>query len=75
MFFVTGIMTALFVIDIRVALTASSGFVVLYWVVIHFTRRQLSDNSKCIADQSTQMIKSLQEGLGGIRDVIIDGSQ
>ena len=31
--------------------------------------------SKIIADQSTQMIKSLQEGLGGIRDVLIDGAQ
>lgn len=28
-----------------------------------------------IAEQSTQIIKSLQEGLGGIRDVLIDGSQ
>ena len=27
------------------------------------------------AEKSTQMIKSLQEGLGGIRDVLIDGSQ
>jgi ATP-binding cassette, subfamily B, bacterial PglK len=75
MFLVTGIVFALFVIDIGIALTASISISLLYGVVIRYTRRQLNDNSKCIADQSTQMIKSLQEGLGGIRDVLIDGSQ
>lgn len=74
-FLMTGIMIALFAINILVALTASVGFGMLYWVVIIFTRKQLKENSKCIAEQSTQMIKSLQEGLGGIRDVLIDGSQ
>src|SRR3990167_3073545 len=32
-------------------------------------------DSQRIAHESTQVIKSLQEGLGGIRDVLIDGSQ
>jgi ATP-binding cassette subfamily B protein len=32
-------------------------------------------NSQIIARESTFVIKSLQEGLGGIRDVLIDGSQ
>jgi len=32
-------------------------------------------NSECVARESTQVIKSLQEGLGGIRDVLIDGCQ
>ena len=72
---ILSIMIALFAIDITVALTAFIGFGVLYWGVIHYTRQQLQENSECIADQSTQMIKSLQEGLGGIRDVLIDGSQ
>jgi ATP-binding cassette, subfamily B, bacterial PglK len=75
MFLLIGIISALIAINILVALTASIGFGVLYWGVIRFTRQQLNENSKCIADQSTQMIKSLQEGLGGIRDVLIDGSQ
>ena len=44
-------------------------------MVIHYTKSKLKDNSKIVADQSTQMVKSLQEGLGGIRDVLIDGSQ
>ena len=70
-----GIMGALFVIKPTIALSASIGFGLLYWIVIRYTRTHLKDNSKTIADQSTQMIKSLQEGLGGIRDVLIDGTQ
>jgi len=70
-----GIMGALFKINPTIALSASIGFGLLYWLVIRYTNNYLKDNSKTIADQSTQMIKSLQEGLGGIRDVLIDGSQ
>lgn len=32
-------------------------------------------NSQSVAHESTQVIKALQEGLGGIRDVLIDGTQ
>ena len=39
------------------------------------TRKQLLVNSKRVAEDSTRLIKSLQEGLGGIRDVLIDGTQ
>jgi ATP-binding cassette subfamily B protein len=68
-------MGALFAINTTIALSASICFGLLYWVVIRYTKAHLKDNSKTIADQSTQMIKSLQEGLGGIRDVLIDGTQ
>jgi len=70
-----GIITVLFTINVKVALTASIGFSLLYLGVIRFTRTQLKENSQIIAEQSTKMVKSLQEGLGGVRDVLIDGSQ
>jgi len=47
----------------------------LYWVITFFTKKSLQKNSQLIANESTQMVKSLQEGLGGIRDVLIDGTQ
>jgi len=72
---IIAILVALFTIDATIALSAATGFGLMYWVVIRYTREQLRENSQCIADQSTQMVKSLQEGLGGIRDVLIDGSQ
>jgi ATP-binding cassette, subfamily B, bacterial PglK len=70
-----GIIAALFVINISVALSASIGFGLLYWLVIRYTKSHLKDNSQIIAKQSTQKVKTLQEGLGGIRDVLIDGTQ
>ena len=70
-----GIMSALITIDIKIALSAFIGFGILYWGVIIFTHKQVLKNGKIVADDSTRMIKVLQEGLGGIRDVLIDGSQ
>jgi len=70
-----GIISALIAINISVAVFSAVSFSFFYYVVILYTRKQLKFNSKVIADQSTQMVKSLQEGLGGIRDVLIDGSQ
>ena len=75
MIILVGIMSALFIIDTQVALTAFIGFGTLYWIVIKYTKVKLRQNSQVIANQSNQMVKSLQEGLGGIRDVLIDGSQ
>jgi ATP-binding cassette, subfamily B, bacterial PglK len=69
------ILVALFIINFYIALSAFVGFSVFYWLVIKYSKTQLNDNSISIAKQSTQMIKSLQEGLGGIRDVLIDSSQ
>ncbi len=51
------------------------GFGLIYALIIWFTRKQLSRNGQVIARESTYVIKSLQEGLGGIRDVLIDGNQ
>lgn len=69
------IMSALFFIDPVIALLAMSGFGVIYVIIIRFSRKSMLKNSQCTARESTQVIKSLQEGLGGIRDVLIDGSQ
>jgi ATP-binding cassette, subfamily B, bacterial PglK len=65
----------LFFIDALIAISVFIGFGFLYGLVIRYTRQQINENSKCIAVESTHMIKALQEGLGGIRDILIDGSQ
>lgn len=69
------IIFTLFFVNPVSTLIAFSGFGILYWVLILFTRAHLYENSKCIAKESTQIIKTIQEGLGGIRDVIIDSNQ
>ncbi len=69
------ILAALLLVDSKMALTACAGFGLIYAVVIRLTRRSLLESSERVARETTQVIKSLQEGLGGIRDVLIDGSQ
>jgi ABC-type multidrug transport system fused ATPase/permease subunit len=69
------ILIALLMVQPVIALAAFGGFGLIYMVIVRLTRKQLIANSKCVARESTQVIKSLQEGLGGIRDVLIDGSQ
>lgn len=58
-----------------VALSASSGFIIIYLCIILITKKRISHNSEIIAKESGRFIKTLQEGLGGIREVIIDGTQ
>ena len=50
-------------------------FGVLYALLIKKLRSRLKVNSVHIAKETTNGIKFLQEGLGGIRDILIDGSQ
>jgi ATP-binding cassette, subfamily B, bacterial PglK len=70
-----GITTALFLINIKIALSIIISFGVIYYLIMRFTGKKLRENSDNVATQSTVVIKSLQEGLGGIRDVIINNSQ
>lgn len=46
-----------------------------YLGLIVICRPFLQDNSRVIARKQVELLKILQEGLGGIRDVLIDGSQ
>lgn len=71
----SAILIALLSVDPVIALTAFGGFGLIYAFIIRLTRNRLLIDSQCIARESTHVIKSLQEGLGGIRDVLIDGSQ
>jgi ATP-binding cassette subfamily B protein len=57
------------------AFVSFAGFGFIYFIIFTLTRTQLLNDSVFIARESTNLIKSIQEGLGGIRDVIIDGSQ
>ena len=71
----TAILAALLAIDPVMALSAFFGFGLIYFVIFKLTRKSLLDTSLISANESTNVIKALQEGLGGIRDVLIDGSQ
>ena len=69
------ILIALFLIDPIIAAAAFGGFGMIYALIINFTKDRMRFHSQSISQESIQVIKSLQEGLGGIRDVLLDGSQ
>jgi ABC-type multidrug transport system fused ATPase/permease subunit len=71
----SAILVALLSVEPVIALAAICGFGLIYTFIIKLTRNRLLINSQCIARESSHVVKSLQEGLGGIRDVLIDGSQ
>jgi ATP-binding cassette, subfamily B, bacterial PglK len=69
------ILITMVAIDSFVALFVIFVFGLMYFLVISYTKKRILENSKTIANLSTDLIKVLQEGLGGIRDVLIDGNQ
>jgi ABC-type multidrug transport system fused ATPase/permease subunit len=69
------ILLALLTVEPFISLLAFGGFGFIYIAITQLTRKKLAINSERMARESTYVIKSLQEGLGGIRDVLIDGSQ
>lgn len=66
---------ALIAIDPVVALVAIGGFGAGYGLITWIYQRRLRRNSERIAEEQTQVVKALQEGMGGIRDVLLDGTQ
>lgn len=69
------ITVTLMVINPMVAMVAIAGFGSSYFVISWIARRRLRRNSDRINHEYSQVIKALQEGLGGIRDVLLDGAQ
>ena len=69
------VLAAILAVEPAMALMTFSGFGLFYVLIMRLTRKRLLIDSQCIARESVEVIKSLQEGLGGIRDVLIDGSQ
>lgn len=69
------ILLALLAIDATIACVAAVGFGVCYGAITWLSRSRLQVNSQRIAQEQTQLLKALQEGLGAIRDVLLDGTQ
>ena len=72
---VVTITITLVIIDPFVALTTFLGFSGIYGMIMMATKRTLIRNSRRISTMTTHRVKTIQEGLGGIRDVLLDGTQ
>lgn len=72
---VLGILFTLLIVNWWVAVTAIFVFGGAYTSIIRFTRVRYQRNSTIVVASQDEIVKALQEGLGAIRDVIIDNNQ
>ena len=71
----TGLLVGLLLIDWQVAVSTVGIFGIAYGFISIVSRRELLLNSKRITSANSRRLQSLQEGLGAIREVLLDGSQ
>ena len=69
------VVAALLVIDPIVAAAALFGFGGIYAIVMLLVRKKLNDNSIVFNRVYTSRVQAIDEGLGGIRHVLLDQSQ
>lgn len=69
------ILGTLLSIDSQTALIGGGGIGIIYFLISKLVRVRLRQNSKIIAGAQTDRMRSVQEGLGSIRDVILDSTQ
>ena len=72
---IVAIFLVLVAVDIQVALISTIYFGFLYGVILKVTHSKLKTNSQYISKMSEKTVRCLQEGLGGIRDILIDNNQ
>jgi ATP-binding cassette, subfamily B, bacterial PglK len=66
---------ALAIINIQLVTYSICGFAVIYFTIVLSTRTKISNEGKIISLEQDRVLKIVQEGLGGIRDIIIDNNQ
>jgi ABC-type multidrug transport system fused ATPase/permease subunit len=71
----TAVIVSLLIIEPIITIAVFLGFGFIYACVVFLTRRNLATNSKVISNQSGLFNKAIQEGIGGIRDILIGGNQ
>jgi ATP-binding cassette subfamily B protein len=69
------IITALLLIDPLITTIALLGFGSIYVSITAITSKRLTSNSKVTNSAFNSRMQSIQEGLGGIRDVLLDHTQ
>jgi ABC-type multidrug transport system fused ATPase/permease subunit len=74
-FLLIAITLTLVAINPVVAFIACVGFGLAYGLITILAQPLLKKNGEFIAYEQAQLIKALQEGLGGIRDVLLNGTQ
>ena len=66
---------ALILLNPIIAILSAVSFIIFYGLVTWLVHGKLKVNSNHISTESTKAIKIVQEGMNGIRDIILDSSQ
>ncbi|MEW5423507.1 ABC transporter ATP-binding protein [Amorphus sp. 3PC139-8] len=69
------IVAGLLVIDAGSAIIAGTSFVVVYVAITRVVRPLLARNSQKISKAQIDRVRHIQEGLGDIRNILLEGSQ
>lgn len=69
------IVVALLAFDPQIAISVTVITCLLYLFISRITRAQLIRSGRIVSDGNTELVRTVQEGLGGIRDIILDHSQ
>ena len=72
---IISIFIGIFVVNAKIAISLIFIFALSYLLIGYVNRKQIERNSFIINKKSEDRIKALQEGLGGIKDVLIGGNQ
>ena len=71
----TIVLTALVMVEPEITLSTIAAFALFYGVMSGVSKKELGDIGRIVAVQYGVVIKLIQEGLGGIRDILLDGTQ
>jgi ATP-binding cassette subfamily B protein len=74
-FIILSLIASLLLLNPVVTLTAGGALGVAYGIVTLVGHQKLAAYSQQISFENNLMVKFLQEGLGGIRDILLDGTQ
>lgn len=69
------ILGTLYSVQPTATLVITIGFGIIYGVILKLVRLKITVSSHKIAEHQTKITKIIQEGIGNIRDIILDGTQ
>lgn len=69
------ILATLYSVQPTATIVIAISFAIIYGVILKLVRLKITLSSHKIAENQTKITKIIQEGIGNIRDIIIDGTQ
>ena len=75
LFTIIAICSGLFYLEPKITLEIFLGLLLIYFITIQLTKKSLYKHGERRNQEVSKITRAIQEGLGGIRDVLIDGTQ